>query len=508
MSAGYAVDLAGTATGDPSILGGKGANLVRLIRAGIPVPAGFCLTTCAYDAFLDGGVRSVLAESALVPADGLEGMEAVSGLVKQEFFSRGLPAAVDADLLVAYARLGGGPVAVRSSATAEDQPGLSFAGLYDTFLNVVGPDALRQAVLACWASLWTARAIGYRTRNGVAHSGFSMAVVVQQMVAGKASGVAFTANPVTGCRDEVVVDATWGLGEALVSGRVEPDHFVVRGGQVVSRRMGAKAVVVEAVEGGGTRTIAASEAATRAALDDATLLALLGTARRVEDLDGVPQDIEWVMADGALWVVQSRPITALYPVPADARPGEVFYSFAHWQGMLDPFTPLGLDVFAAAVEGVRRSLGADSRRPQRALRQAGGTPVGQRDRLAGDGGRPHRVVHVPAQRRPCLRGDPSPRHRRAQHQAATDEPQSGGDRAPSGHSRRGHGRRERRRPRRGPRPVRAADGRPRRRPPPATGPRAGSRGASERARGDDRGGALPHPGGAGGLRTGPPCRSS
>ena len=372
MSAGYAVDLAATATGDPSILGGKGANLVRLLRAGIPVPAGFCLTTCAYDAFLDGGVRSVLAESAVVPADGLEGLEAVSGLVKQEFFSRGLPAAVDADLLVAYARLGGGPVAVRSSATAEDQPGLSFAGLYDTFLNVVGPDALRQAVLACWASLWTARAIGYRTRNGVAHSGFSMAVVVQQMVDGQASGVAFTANPVTGCRDEVVVDATWGLGEALVSGRVEPDHFVVRGGQVVSRRLGAKAVVVEAVEGGGTRTIAASEAATRAALDDATLLALLGTARRVEDLDGVPQDIEWVMADGALWVVQSRPITALYPVPADARPGEVFYSFAHWQGMLDPFTPLGLDAFAAAVEGVRRSLGADSRRPQRALRQAGG----------------------------------------------------------------------------------------------------------------------------------------
>ena len=371
MSAGYAVDLAATATGDPSILGGKGANLVRLLRAGIPVPAGFCLTTCAYDAFLDGGVRSVLAESAVAPADGLEGLEAVSGLVKQEFFSRGLPASVDADLLVAYARLGGGPVAVRSSATAEDQPGLSFAGLYDTFLNVVGPDALRQAVLACWASLWTARAIGYRTRNGVAHSGFSMAVVVQQMVAGQASGVAFTANPVTGCRDEVVVDATWGLGEALVSGRVEPDHFVVRGGQVVSRRLGAKAVVVEAVEGGGTRTIAASEAATRAALDDATLLALLGTARRVEDLDGVPQDIEWVMADGALWVVQSRPITALYPVPADARHGEVFYSFAHWQGMLDPLTTLGLDAIAAAVEGVRRSLGADSGRPQRALRQAG-----------------------------------------------------------------------------------------------------------------------------------------
>lgn len=372
MSAGYAVDLACAATADGSSLGGKGANLARLVASGFPVPAGFCLTTHAYDAFLDGGVRAVLLDAAAVPADDMAALEAVSELVKREFLAHGLPAAIDADLLAAYDRLGGVPVAVRSSATAEDQPGLSFAGLHDTFLNVVGPEALRQAVLACWASLWTARAIGYWRRNGVDHVGVSMAVVVQQLVAGQTSGVAFTANPVTGCRDEVVVDAVWGLGEALVSGRVEPDHFVVRSGQVVSQRLGSKSVVVEAVCDGGTRTIAAPDVAARATLDDVTLLALVQLARRIQDLDGIPQDIEWVLADGTLWVVQSRPITTLYPLPAGARPGEVFYSFAYWQGMLDPFTQLGCDAFAAAVENVRHSLGVHNGQPQRALLEAGG----------------------------------------------------------------------------------------------------------------------------------------
>ena len=250
-----------------------------------------------------------------------------------------------AQILDAYAGLGRPAVAVRSSATAEDLPEMSFAGQQDTYLNVIGADALLQAVVACWSSLWTARAISYRERNGVAHVDVALAVVVQQMVESEASGVLFTANPLTGLRSETVIDATVGLGEALVSGQVEPDHFVVEmsTGQIISRTLGAKALSVRSRPGGGTVTMPEDPTATPA-LSDAQIQALAALGQQVSALyDDTPQDIEWALANDTLYLLQARPITSLFPVPAglSADPLRAMLSFGAVQGMLDPITPLG-----------------------------------------------------------------------------------------------------------------------------------------------------------------------
>ena len=248
-------------------------------------------------------------------------------------------------ILDAYAGLGRPAVAVRSSATAEDLPELSFAGQQDTYLNVIGADALLQAVVACWSSLWTARAISYRERNGVAHADVALAVVVQQMVESEASGVLFTANPLTGLRSETVIDATVGLGEALVSGQVEPDHIVVEmpTGQIISRTLGAKALSVRSRPGGGTMT-APEDPTTAPALSDAQVRALAALGGQVAALyDDTPQDIEWALANDTLYLLQARPITSLFPVPAGmtADPLRAMLSFGAVQGMLEPITPLG-----------------------------------------------------------------------------------------------------------------------------------------------------------------------
>jgi pyruvate,water dikinase len=245
------------------------------------------------------------------------------------------------------------PVAVRSSATAEDLPDLSFAGQQDTLLNVVGDQALLQAVVTCWSSLWTARAIAYRQRNGIAHEGVALAVVVQAMVESESSGVLFTANPLSGRRGEAVIDATLGLGEALVSGQVEPDQYVVDAttGRILEKRLGAKALAIRGAAGGGVTTVQ-QEAASQQALPDGAILEVARLGKRVEQeiYAGQPQDIEWAWAGGQLTLLQSRAITSLYPLPAGmpADPLQVLFSLNHVQGMLDPFTPLGQDALIRA----------------------------------------------------------------------------------------------------------------------------------------------------------------
>ena len=230
---------------------------------------------------------------------------------------------------------------------------MSFAGQQDTYLNVIGADALLQAVVACWSSLWTARAISYRERNGVAHVDVALAVVVQQMVESEASGVLFTANPLTGLRSETVIDATVGLGEALVSGQVEPDHTVVETstGQIVSRTLGAKALSVRSRPGGGTVTTPEHPTATPA-LTDAQIQALAALGQQVSALyDDTPQDIEWSLANDTLYLLQARPITSLFPVPAGltADPLRAMLSFGAVQGMLDPMTPLGRNLIEQII---------------------------------------------------------------------------------------------------------------------------------------------------------------
>ncbi len=237
--------------------------------------------------------------------------------------------------------------AVRSSATAEDLPSASFAGQHDTYLNVVGPAAILQHVSRCWASLFTERAVSYRLRSGIDHRGVSMAVVIQQLVLSEAAGVLFTADPVTCNRKVASVEASFGLGEALVSGRVTPDVYKVRGGEVVERTISAKRLAIHAVPAGGTEQQGvASDRQQQPALSDAQVVELAGLGRRIEAHFGCPQDIEWCLAGGEFFVVQSRPITTLFPVPpAGDDTNRVYVSVGHQQMMTDPMKPLGLSMW-------------------------------------------------------------------------------------------------------------------------------------------------------------------
>ncbi len=233
---------------------------------------------------------------------------------------------------------------------------MSFAGQQDTYLNVVGETALLQAIVKCWGSLWTARAIGYRARNHISQDDLALAVVVQQMIPSQVSGVLFTANPLSGLRTETVIDATFGLGEALVSGQVEPDQYVIEpvGQQIISKKLGAKALSLHALPDGGADTIQ-QDRRTIQALPDMKILELAALSRRIEQLFGEPQDIEWAWANDRLYILQSRPITSLFPLPTNLSPEplKVLFSFGAVQGLFAPLTPLGIDalklIFAAGA---------------------------------------------------------------------------------------------------------------------------------------------------------------
>lgn len=293
---------------DLAAAGGKGAALGELVRQGFPVPPGFIVTTDAYKSFLTGsGLGGALAKSNEKAADG--------GPLRALFTSFDMPLAIRRETSEAYAALGGGAVAVRSSATAEDLPGAAFAGQQDTFLNVIGEEAVARAVAACWASLWTDRAIAYRERQGIDPHDVSIAVVVQKMVPADAAGVLFTANPVTGERSEMVVDASPGLGESVVSGRVTPAHYVLKGrGTLRSFMPGSGEVVIVPDAAGGTVERPGGRSPGRS-LAPEQLRELAGLGRKAQDLFGRPQDMEWALAGGRIHVLQSRPMTALPPQP-------------------------------------------------------------------------------------------------------------------------------------------------------------------------------------------------
>jgi rifampicin phosphotransferase len=367
---------------DLASAGGKGTNLSRMARAGFPVPGGFLVTIRAYQTFvssnhIEESILACLPDESISGAVDPAALERASEKIRSLFNSGKMPDPLTGELLEAYTHLGQPPVAVRSSATAEDLPGMSFAGQQDTFLNIIGQTALLQAVVECWASLWTARAIGYRTRNHVPHRTAALAVVVQKMVESQVSGVLFTANPVSGLRSETVIDATFGLGETLVSGKVEPDHYVVdmHRGQIVARCLGAKALSIRGQAGGGTLT-RQEDLGTRQALSDDQILALARLGQRVaEGVYGFPQDIEWAVAGDQLFLLQSRPITSLFPTPEGMPPEplKVLFSFAAVQGMNDPVTPLGADAlkFMFATGAGLFDIRATSA-TQRVLYSAGG----------------------------------------------------------------------------------------------------------------------------------------
>src|SRR5687768_8451628 len=239
--------------------GGKGANLARLTRAGFQVPRGFIISIDAYRAFVEANRWLPTIESAVedISIEDIGALEKISAQIRAAFSLGVIPTQIESEIREAYAALGDIPVAVRSSATAEDLPDLSFAGQQDTYLNIIGINELLKAVINCWSSLWTARAIGYRMSHHIPQNEVALAVVVQEMIQSDASGVLFTANPLTGLLSESVIDATFGLGEALVSGQVDPDHYVVDmlKNKIVEKKLGAKKISTRAVSGGGVETI-------------------------------------------------------------------------------------------------------------------------------------------------------------------------------------------------------------------------------------------------------------
>lgn len=321
-----------------TVAGGKGAGLARLIRSGVPVPSGFLVSTAVYETYLaENGVAPLIVEALnAVSSNDVPRLEQASETIRNAFSTSCLSVETTHALLSAYSTLreslsfDATPlVAVRSSATSEDGPELSFAGQYETYLNVQGESELLAAVVNCWSSLWTPRAISYRLRNGVSHDGLGIAVVVQQMVLADVSGVLFTANPLTGRRSEMVIDATRGSGDDYVGGHANPERYVI---DRVSRRT----LEVEGVA--GDRPLLTEEKTDR----------LRSWAERIEEFDGAPQDIEWSFAGDQLVILQARPITSLFPLPVfSGLAPTTWISVAAIQGLSAPLTPLGRDVCAS-----------------------------------------------------------------------------------------------------------------------------------------------------------------
>ncbi len=333
------------------VVGGKGAYLGELSRIeGVRVPAGFCVTTDAFRLIMAGAPSTDdrLGRLSRSNPDDRESIRTLSAEIRRAIEGIPIPDDVAAAVTSAIAQLGErAAYAVRSSATAEDLPTASFAGQQDTYLNVVGPAEILRHVSRCWASLFTERAVTYRLRNGFGHRKLHMAVVVQQMVFPQAAGILFTADPVTGNRKLASMEASFGLAEGLVSGLVNADVYEVRDGEVVAKAVAAKQLAIHASPAGGTeeQTIE-PERQEQPALTDAQAVRLAQLGRRIEAHFGCPQDIEWCLVDDDFQIVQSRPITTLFPIPA-AGDGEnhVYVSVGHGQMMTDAMKPLGLSVW-------------------------------------------------------------------------------------------------------------------------------------------------------------------
>ena len=378
------------------LVGGKGANLGELARIeGISVPAGFCVTTAAFRLIMTAVplIDEQLDRLSCLDPDDRQAIRAFSADIRRAVEGTPIPDDVASAITRSVTRLGGqAAYAVRSSATAEDLPTASFAGQHDSYLNVVGLAAILRDVSRCLASLFTERAVTYRLRNGFDHRKVQMAVVVQQMVFPQAAGVLFTADPVTSSRRVISIEASFGLGEALVAGLVNADAYQVRDGDVVAKTIGAKRRAIRALAAGGTRELEVEpEDQEQPALTDAQIVRLAQLGRRIEAHFGRPQDIEWCLVDDEFQVVQSRPITTLFPIPtADDEENHVYISVGHQQMMTDAMKPLGLSVWQLTTTrpmseaGGRLFVDVTQMLSSPASRAALVTGMGRSDPLIGD----------------------------------------------------------------------------------------------------------------------------
>jgi len=379
-----------------AVVGGKGAHLGEISRIeGIRVPAGFCVTTDAFRRIMADApsIDERLDRLSPLGPDDREAIRTLSAEIRRTIEGIAIPDDLAAAITRSLARLGEqAAYAVRSSATAEDLPTASFAGQHDTYLNVVGSAAILEHISRCWASLFTERAVTYRLRNGFDHRKVSMGVVVEQMVFPHSAGILFTTDPVTSNRKVVVVEASFGLGESLVSGRVNPDVYTVRDGEIITKQIAIKQVAIHASPSAGTQKDAIDpERREQPALTDAQVVRLAQLGRTIEAHRGHPQDIEWCLDDAGFQIVQSRPITTLFPIPdVGDQENHVFISVGHAQMMTDAMKPLGVSFWQMTtprpmhVAGGRLFVDVASDLASPARRAALLEVIGKSDPLIGD----------------------------------------------------------------------------------------------------------------------------
>ena len=354
-----------------TVVGGKGANLGELSKIeGIRVPDGFCISTEAFQRIMGerSSINEYLDQLSLLKVEDRDKIGELCGEIRKVIEGIAIPEDIHEEITRHLSRLGEqNAYAVRSSATAEDLPLASFAGQQDTYLNVIGSPAILTHISKCWASLFTERAVIYRLQNGFDHRRVHLAVVVQKMVFPQVAGILFTADPVTSNRKVLSIDASFGLGEAMVSGLVNADTYKVCNGEIIDKKISTKKLAIYAVKEGGTKAQEIEpERQNRQALTDEQILQLERMGRKIEAHFGRPQDIEWCLVDEPFTIVQSRPITTLYPIPEtndgmnNARSDQenhVYISVGHGQMMTDPIKPLGLSFFLLTTRAPMRKAG-------------------------------------------------------------------------------------------------------------------------------------------------------
>jgi pyruvate,water dikinase len=344
------------------MVGGKAANLGEMIKAGLPVPEGFAVLTNGYRNFVEqnGIDQTIRALLEGVDKHDIANLEKISKEIKRLFETNEIPRQIREEIETNYQNLGGTDIAVaiRSSSTAEDLPGISFAGQYDTYLNIKGQKEVCRSVKKCWASLWNARAISYRMEQNIDCEEIGHGVVVQRLIDSEISGILFTVNPLNGRRDQILINSSWGLGEAIVGGEVTPDQWAVnkKSGDIVEEKIAQKDIMVVKKDDGIDFIKVANDKQKETTLDKNGVREMLSLALRVEAYFGSPQDIEWAYSDNRFYLVQSRPVTSLYPMPRTIdkkKDLRVFINLNNYsQAMKEPFTPMGENVIRSIADGL------------------------------------------------------------------------------------------------------------------------------------------------------------
>ncbi|MGJ7913333.1 phosphoenolpyruvate synthase [Neobacillus sp. LXY-1] len=345
------------------LVGGKGVNLGELSKIqGIHVPEGFCVTTVGFQKAIEQNkmIRALLDQLTRLKVEDRDQISEISSKIRQILYETEIPSDVVNAVTHYLSEFGAEHAyAVRSSATTEDLPHASFAGQHDTYLNIIGKEAILQHIKKCWASLFTDRAVIYRIQNGFDHLTVSLCVIIQRMVFPQASGILFTADPITSNRKLLSIDASFGLGEALVSGLVSADCYKVKDGEIIDKMIATKKLAIYGRKEGGTETVQIKhDQQNTQTLRDQQILQLAQIGRMIEAYFGSPQDIEWCLVDDTFYIVQNRPITTIFPIPeASDQENHVYVSVGHQQMMTDTMKPLGLSFYLLITPAPMRKAG-------------------------------------------------------------------------------------------------------------------------------------------------------